>query len=395
MGMVKKLHGRAVAYDVVDGLIQEVYKSEVLDATEHDVLGSPTITQLDYEPYGDLHALIEFGVRPKFELAEISGTRVSRLVHDVTGEEVEQELERVRASRAQFEEIDGSAGDDDFVKVDLQELDEETGTPVIGSRQEGVLFHLGSKELDQNVKDALKGSGAGDTVRFTITHDQPHDHDHDHDHEHEHSHGHSHQHRYQATVKEVQKRVLPELNDELASTVSEGQIESIEALRDDIEKRLKEQWDRALRDKLEDDMVRAVVEMHDFQIPKSVTEMYLDSQVEEIARRNNGQLPEGFDVEYFRAQNREEAERMGRWMLIRDKIIAENEIEVESGDLDKAFGEMGGGEASADSVRAFVEQSYPDVFDRMQRRIQSEKVFDWLVDKFEVEEKEWTDDRDE
>jgi hypothetical protein len=86
---------------------------------------------------------------------------------------------------------------------------------------------------------------------------------------------------------------------------------------------------------------------------------------------------------------------MGRWMLIRDKIIAENEIEVESGDLDKAFGEMGGGEASADSVRAFVEQSYPDVFDRMQRRIQSEKVFDWLVDKFEVEEKEWTDDRDE
>ena len=34
LGMIKKLHGRAVAYEVVDELIQEVYKAEVLDAPE-------------------------------------------------------------------------------------------------------------------------------------------------------------------------------------------------------------------------------------------------------------------------------------------------------------------------------------------------------------------------
>ena len=135
MGMVKKLHGRAVAYEVVDELIQEVYKAEVLNSPDHDVLGSPTVTTLEYEPDGDLHAVVQFGVRPKVELSSLTGETISRLSHEVTDDEIEQELDKLRSQGATYESLDTPAGDDDFLRVDLQQLDPETDTAIIGSRQ--------------------------------------------------------------------------------------------------------------------------------------------------------------------------------------------------------------------------------------------------------------------
>ena len=40
----------------------------VMTPGNHDVLGQPKITTLDYEMDGDLHAVIRFGVRPEFEV---------------------------------------------------------------------------------------------------------------------------------------------------------------------------------------------------------------------------------------------------------------------------------------------------------------------------------------
>ena len=397
MGMVKKLHGKAVAFEVVDDLIQEVYKSEVLDSSDHQVIGSPTVTKLEYEPDGDLNASIQFGVKPQIELADISGESFKRLTHEVDESEVEQEIERLRARSATFESVEDAAGEDDFVRVDLQELDEETDTPIVGSKREGVVFHLGADDLDQSVKSALEGSKTGDTARFSVSHHgSHHDHDHDHGDDHDHDHDHSHEHRFEATVVDVQKRILPELDDELASNATQGRVATAEELRDDIRKQLTGNWDQALRDKLEDEIVRKLVELHEFEVPVSVIETYLDSLVQDVAQRNEGKLPEGFDVEYFRQQNREEAERMARWMLIREQIIEQHEIAVESDDLDEAFDGMGGGESgSGESVRKMFEQHYPDMITQMERRIESRKVFDWLLDQVKLEDEEWVDDRDQ
>jgi trigger factor len=394
MGMVRKLHGNAVAYDVVDELIQEVYREQVLESEAHDVLGSPTVTELDYEPYGDLRALVQFGVRPSFELADLSEAKVERLAHDVTEEEIEQELNRLQTQHATYDTVDEPAGGDDYVRVDLQELDLETDTPVIGSRREGIVFHLGAKELDRRVAEALTGSAKGDTVRFSISHagrehgsgDDEHHHDHDHG-------GHTHDHLYEASVVEVQRQLLPELTDELAASATQGRIETIEELRSDVEQQLRNQWERALREKLEDDIVRLAVELHDFEIPPGIVDVYLDSQIKEIAQRNDGKLPDGFDVEYFRQQNRDDAERMARWMLIREQIVREAEIAVDSSDLDESFAGMGGGDTDGQSMRQLFEKNYPEMIDQMERRIESKKVFDWLLDRLQVEDKPWVDDR--
>jgi len=373
IGMVKRLHGRAVAYEVVDELIQEVYKTEVLDSSDHDVLGSPTITKIEYEPDGDLHALVQFGVRPSFELADLSGEKITQLTHEVTDDEIDLELTNLRSESATYESLDTPAGADDFVRVNLQQLDGDTDTPLVGTREEGVVFHLASDELDQSIKDALTGATSGEQARFSIFHP-----------------GHDHDHRYEATVVDVQRRALPELDDEFASAATDGRVKTADALNTDIRSQLRERWDRALRDKLEHEIVQRMVELHEFEIPESVVELYLDSQIEDIARRNDGKTPAGFDVEAFKNQARPEAERLARWMLIRDQIIIQHQITVESEDIDASFGEMGGGdEGLGESMRAMFQKSYPGMIDQIERRVENRKVFDCLFDQFQIESEVW------
>ncbi|MGA7306113.1 MAG: trigger factor, partial [Rhodothermales bacterium] len=349
----------------------------VLESTAHDVLGSPTITKLEYEPEGDLLASVQFGVRPTFELNDLSAEKLTRYAHEVSDEEIEDELTRLRTSRATFTPREEPAEEEDFVRVDLQRLDAETDAPLIGERQEGVTFFLGG-ELDAEAKQALLGTTKGSTVRFSLPMPDSDE-----------------RNRYQAEVTEVQRRDLPDLTDEFASSVSEGEVETAEALRSGVADRLRKQWDQALRDRLESEAIKKLIELHPFEVPHAVIDLYIDSMIEDIKRRNKGALPKGFDGHAFHHERHEEAEEMARWMLIRDKIVEENKILVEESDLDEAFAGMGqADDQSGDSVRKMFEKYYPDIVDQMSRRIENRKVFDWILDQFDLSEKEWQDDRE-
>lgn len=378
LGLVKKLHGKAIAYEVVDELIQEIYRSEVIDSDDHDVLGHPTVTKLEYEPDGDLHALVQFGVRPKISLSDLTRTKIDRLSHEVTDKEVEDELEGIRVRQATFDEHDGPSAAEDFVVVNLQHLDPESGTPLVGERQEDVTFFLGAEELDEEAKTALTGVNIGDTVRFSVAAPDSDD-----------------RNRYEATVIRIRTRTLPELDDEFAKTATGDKIETMDALRDDVTSQLRGQWDRVLKEKFEEALTKAVVEANEIDVPPSVVNIYLDSLIEEAKKRNQGSLPEGFDVEHFRQHNLADAERATRWMLIKDQIMADQEISVGDDDLEESFSEMGsGGEGETGaSVRKMFEEHYPEMIGQMQRRIENQRVFDWLIEQVEIVDKEWEDDR--
>lgn len=382
ISVVKKLYGKALAYGVAERSIQETYESSVLEGDEHEVLGRPKITTLEYEMDGDLFAVIRFGVRPSFELASTEGETVSRLVHEVSDEDVEEELNRIREQRVETPAKEGKVEANDVVVVDLQLLDEE-GLAVVGSREDEVTYHLGDERVKEPFKQALIGREAGDQVVVVM----PHEHDHDHDHDHSHDHDHADR-RYQVTLREVRAWLLPELNDELAVAVSDGRFETIDDFRAEIRKQLADAWETRSRELFESSIVEKMIELNPVDVPEAVIDLYLDSFVEDVKRRSEGELPQGFDETAFRDSYREEAERQGRWMLIRDFVIKENELAVGDDDRQAFFDKMSG-DGNVDS--SFLQQYYssvPGLMDRMNQRLLSEKVFSFLADHFEVVEKD-------
>jgi trigger factor len=387
LGMVKKMHGEAIGYKVAEEFVQEAFESEVDESEDIEPLGQPTITELDYEIDEDLRAVVRFGVRPEVDLQDVSTEQISMLEHEVSEEDVEEEIERLRTQEADLLPMeDEPAGEEDFVNIDLQRIDPQTDTPIIGDKDEDLSFFLDDERLKTELREALVGKKAGDTFRVELPQD-PHDHDHgpggpDHDH------GDGEDRLYEVTVNDVKARDLPPFDEAFVRRISEQEFEDPEAFRAEVRRRLQEQWDEQAREMVQGEIIDKMLELHPVPVPESVIETYLDSFVNQVEQEHDGELPDDFDEEHFRNRNRRDAEKQGRWMLIRDKIIEEEDLEVSDEEMQEFFAEQAEGddEVSAQQIEQFYRQM-PRMMDRVKQQILSDKVYDLLIERFDVQHK--------
>jgi trigger factor len=371
ISMVKNMYGDQIALQVVEEYIEEAFQEEVVASGAYDILGQPETRELDYEPFGDLRAVIAFDTPPEFELEDVSGTEVTRLVHDVTDEEVEEEIERQRTEHADLIPADGPANEDDFIRMDVQVLDCETGTAVVGEKEQGVELFLNNPRVHDKIKDALIGREEGETVRVELPAQQEG----------------GEMDCYELTVRAVKRRDLPPLDEEFVREVTEGQIRSVEEFRGELKTRLQESWDQRSEEMFESKIVEEMVSRHSIPVPPSLIEQYLDSYVEDVKRQNDGDLPEDFDETAFRESNRDQAEQQARWRFIRDKVAENEEIEVDDDDFQEYYEERSDEEVSTRQLRHYIE-SMPQMKEQLEDRLLTKKVLDWLADQFDVVEKD-------
>ncbi len=375
LSLVKRMYGKAVAMEVIDRLVQENFEQEVQQSKQYEILGTPRMTQLDYEPFGDLHAVIEFGVKPDFELVDLSETQVTRPIHLVADDEVETELQNVRRRHASRVTVEEPAGEDSVVLCDFQRLDLETDAPLVGDKQEGLAVYLGGERTLEELKTALTGRVAGDVVKVTLPAPEgtpesvPQDR------------------RYEITVREITRQEIPEVDEEFARHMSNGSAQNEEELRAWIRGEMERQWTNLLRENFEANVRRVVTDKFDFPVPSGVVETYLDNFVEDLRKENKDELPEDFDEAEFRANNRESAEELVRWLLVRDKVVENYNLSVEPEEIDAEFEEMGKSRSIPGStMRRAMEAYNPDGVPRIVRRLLDTKVYDWFIEHLDVVE---------
>jgi len=392
LGLVKKMHGDAIGHAVAEEFVQDTFEEEVEDNEDIEPLGQPEITALDYELDGDLRAVIRFGVRPEIDLQDVSSEQISMLEHEVTEEDVEEEIERLRTKEADLLPMeDEPAGETDYVNIDLQRIDPQTDTPIIGDKDEDLSFFLDDERLKEELREALIGKKAGDKFRVELPKEHPaHSHQgHQHDHDHE-------ERLYEVRVNDVKERDLPPVDEAFVRRVTEGEFVDPEAFREEIRRQLQESFDEQAREMVQGEIIDKMLELHPVPVPESVIETYLDSFVKQVEEENDGELPDDFDEEHFRNRNRRDAEKQGRWMLIRDKIIDEEGIEVSDEELQDFFADQAQGDESVSTQQ--IEQFYrqmPQMMDQVKQQVLSDKVYDLLIERFDVQTKTREEFREE
>ena len=317
--------------------------------------------------------------------SDLSDEEVAVLDYEVTDEDVENEVENLRRREADLVPLseDDPVEEDHLIVFDIQEIDPESNTPIIGKKDEDQQLLLDDERLDQNpltaeLKKAVVGSTPGDSVRFTVSHDQAHG---------EHT-GH-HAHRFEVTIKDAKRRELRELDDEFVQDATDGQIETVDELRERIRQELEQTWERQARSFIEGNIAQRMMELHDVPVPRSAVEVFLDAFVDDVRRRNDGELPENFDETYFREQNRNEAEQQARWMVIRDKVVEEADLEVTDEDRQAFFEEQAEGQddMTAERIEGLYRQM-PNFIEQLDQRLLSQKVYDELAERFKLVEKD-------
>ena len=395
ISMLKKMYGESLVIDVIERSVMNVFNDEVIEPGDYEVLGSPVVSELEYKLDGDLHAVMKFGVKPAIELKDFSDQTILKLVHDITDDEIDNELQAMLRKEADLRTRDkGGIEDTDHVIIDMQRLDAKTMTPIIGAKDENLEFFLDDEKLKDGLRDALLGKENGETFRVNLPLDEdgskkdpdapssdllvlPTD-DPNSAQEME---------SYEVHVKEVKERHMPELDADLIKEMTREQAEDEEGLKEYIKEGLTRSWTNESRKLLEGELISKVLEMHAFTVPDSAVEVYLNSFVQEIKQQMGNKLPENFDLAAFKDARRPDAERLARWQLIRDHIVDAESFEVTDEDRKEHFSKIGGNEEMAETLLKYYASMGGDMLDRVDQELVSAKVIDFLAEQFAVEEK--------
>jgi trigger factor len=288
------------------------------------------------------------------------------MVHDVTDDEVEEEIERTLEREGNWEDVDEAATDDSKLIVDVETLDEE-GNPVEGDVDEGQEIDL-RKDGAAEFRKELSGKKPGDVVDMELGEGDEKD-------------------RFRVTIKKVQKLTKAELNDELIDSQSNGEAEGEEQFKSYIKSRMQEYYDQTADDLFKNDVADALVEAHEFEVPETFVAQIQGSYVDQLKQQQGGQLPENFDAEQYKAGMKDRAVREAKWSFISQKLQETFEdIEIKPEDIDEHLAvEAARYGMPADQLKQYYARQ-PQMLEQLRSSIRENKVFDILQDKVKINE---------
>ncbi|MBW1925705.1 MAG: trigger factor [Deltaproteobacteria bacterium] len=320
--ILERHYGPQVESEVLESLIKQSLP-EALKEANVELLLDPQLdltSPLKTAESFSYSALLDLW--PEFELPKYKGLELIEPVVEVSEEEIREQLEALRRHFATVE----SAGEDRPVeKEDLAVIDyagEIDGKPVDGLSEENYYLEVGAgyfnsvfeeqmlgmtKGIEKSIEvsypeDALNAKVAGKTVKFKVV------------------------------LKDIKKRILPELNDDFAKQVG-ADIKTVEELRDRLRNQLEEDKKKAAKSSLRQQFLEQLREQVDFPVPDKLVDAKLTQMVDNV----RGYLQErGVDLERagmsedrLRAKMREDAVKQVKTEIILDKIAETENIAVD------------------------------------------------------------------
>jgi trigger factor len=271
--VIQRVGREAVLDEAVRRALPGWYEEAVAEAGIVAV-GDPQLDLTDLPEKGSpLEFSIEVGVRPTATLGEYKGVEAGRREPEVTAEEIDAELRRLRESLASLENMDRPAGKGDFVVLDF--VGTVDGEPLEGGEARGYLLELGREDegvrLIEGFEEQLLGAKAGDEreIRVILPDDS------------EELAG--REAVFATTVKEVKEKRLPELDDDFA--LEAGGYDTLDELRSAIESRVREAHEQAIEREFREGVVDAVAVDASIEIPGDLVHAKAHEMWHRTARR--------------------------------------------------------------------------------------------------------------
>ncbi len=273
-----------------DAVVQEMLRdalgawySEAVAETGIQPIDDPDLDLESVPDEGDLTFTATVPVRPVATLGDYAGIEVGRAEAEVPEGALDEQLEALRKQAGRLQPVERAAQEGDFVVIDFDGA--ENGKKLKNATARDYLVEIGGGRLVPEFDRALRGVEAGGTVEFPVaygdTDGRPELRNRTVD--------------YAVTVKAVQERVLPELDDELAIGVSE--FDTLDELRADLERRLQESADSQADELFRRMVIDAVTEKATVEVPA----VMVDRRIGTILQQTADQLPQGVSFEQYLA----------------------------------------------------------------------------------------------
>ena len=333
--MIENAYGPLAFFDdAFDIVYPEVYQAAI---KEHDieVIDRPDISIVDLPLDGkDLVFTAEVAVRPEVKLGQYKGIEIEKREYNVTDDDVAAEIEREREKVARMVDVERPVENGDTVNLDYE--GSVSGIKFEGGSAQGQTLEIGSHTFIDGFEEQMIGMNAGEERDIQVKFPEKY---------------HSEalagaDATFHVKVNGIQKKELPELDDEFAKDVSE--FDTLEELKKDLtEKMAAEKKDQA-DSKMENDLLEQAVKNMTVEIPTVMFENKAQDMVEEFGYRLQTQGMNmdmymkytGTTPEALTAQFMPQAEAQVRTTLLLEKIAEVENIEITEEDINGEYDRM-------------------------------------------------------
>jgi len=312
----------AMLEQVVNEALPSRYGQAVAESEVHP-LGQPDIEVTKKEYGQELAFTAEVDVRPKIALPDLSELTVSVDPVGVSDDDVDAELESLRARFGTLTGVDRPVADGDFVSIDLSAAVD--GEDVPNAAAQGLSHEVGSGRLIAGLDDALVGLSVDESKEFTAKLATG-----------EHA---GHDAQVTVTVKSIKERELPEPDDGFAQLASE--FDTIDELRSNLRDQVGQVKRAQQAEKIRDATMDALVEQVDVPLPEAIVQAQFDTAIHNAlhsfnhdeAKFNEVLAEQGKTREEFETETRSAAESDVKRQLLLDALADDLEVKVGQDDL--------------------------------------------------------------
>jgi trigger factor len=360
------------------------YKLEALGEPELNLDNSEGLDQLGQKP---ITFNVNVDVLPEIKLEKYKGLEATRRTRPVKDEDVNRVLEQLREGSASLQPVEdrgAQVGDTVTANFHGKFVNTPEAEPI---NVEDVDVVLGGEGVVQAITDNLTGTKPDDEKTFSV--DYPQDFS---------ARGLAgKQVEYTVKVNAVRIKELPDVDDEWAQSLGD-EIESLDQLKEKIRADLEAQAKNEAEGKLRTDLLRSLVDAHQFELPDRLVEHQTEHRFESVVRDmiGHGIDPRNPELDWEKARDslKEQARYELRSSLLLETIADEEKIEVSDHEIEDEIN------AIADASRQTAEQVRSVLTKQggersIAPRLRNRKALDFLVANANVTDEDWEEEKQE
>ena len=281
--MIEKMYGTGVFYeDAANELIPEAYETAAKES-ELEIVAQPEIEVTQMEKGTDFIFTATVAIKPEVTLGDYKGIEVEKKEAEVSEEEITAEIDKAREANSRLITIEDRATEDgDTVIIDFDGYVD--GKQFEGGYAEDYTLVLGSHSFIDNFEDQLVGKNLGEDVEVNVTFPEEY---------------HVDELKgkpalFKVKIKEIQKKELPELDDDFAQDVSD--FDTLDEYKADVEKKILENKENQIKREQEDQIIEKIIENAQMEIPQQMITAQTRQMTQEFAQRLQSQ---GLSLEQY------------------------------------------------------------------------------------------------
>lgn len=333
--MIEKMYGTGVFYeDAANELIPEAYETAAKES-ELEIVAQPEIEVTQMEKGTNFIFTATVAIKPEVTLGDYKGIEVEKKEAEVSEEEITAEIDKAREANSRLITIEDRATEDgDTVIIDFDGYVD--GKQFEGGYAEDYTLVLGSHSFIDNFEDQLVGKNLGEDVEVNVTFPEEY---------------HVDELKgkpalFKVKIKEIQKKELPELDDDFAQDVSD--FDTLDEYKADVEKKILENKENQIKREQEDQIIEKIIENAQMEIPQQMITAQTRQMTQEFAQRLQSQ---GLSLEQYmqftgltpqKMMEDLEPQALKRIQsrLVLEAVVAAENIEASDEEIDKELENM-------------------------------------------------------